>query len=227
MRQRAGVLVALVGVALTSCARGEPQQPLARAAAAGSVVEVQALLAQGLEPNAKDAAGLTALIYAARAGQVEATQALLRGGADAQLRGGRNGWTPLLHAIHKGQDQVALLLLGASSANQMQLDSALRMAAGYGNAPMVQALLAKGGNPLADEDDEGLPALTHAVGGAWDIDYQWSGCARHTATVRALLAAVPELTLKEDFWGRFARSYAERKGCSELISLLEQRKSSG
>ena len=46
---------------------------------------------------------LTPLAAAARTGEVAAIKGLLAGGADPAQGSGVNGWTPLVHAVHKHQ----------------------------------------------------------------------------------------------------------------------------
>lgn len=69
-------------VALGICAAcgGGPPTPLTRAAGAGDAREVQALLAQGADPNATDGAGGSALIVAARAGHLDVMRILITDG---------------------------------------------------------------------------------------------------------------------------------------------------
>jgi hypothetical protein len=42
-----------------------------------------------------------------------------------------------------------------------------------------------------------------------------------TATVAALLDKAPDLTLKDNFYGRAARLAALAPGCSDVLSLIE------
>jgi ankyrin repeat protein len=94
----------------------------------------------------------------------------------------------------------------------------LVMAAGYGNAEAVAALLAAKADPRAVAGGE--TPLSAAVGGTWDIDNAWSGCEAHTATVRAILAAAPGLRLPENSEGSAALASARRKGCEEILRLV-------
>jgi ankyrin repeat protein len=133
--------------------------PLLQAAGQGDTQALQALLSQGADANQKDAGGLTALILSVRAGAAPAVEALLRHGADPNLRGGVNGWTPLMHAVHKNQLGAAQALLDGGA----QVDSrgrsgetALMMAAGYGYTPLVELLLDRGANPRGPQ----LPMVT-------------------------------------------------------------------
>lgn len=208
---------ALAALQAAGCSR-QPDSPLTRAAASGDARQVHALLADGADANGPDGTGITPLSFAARGGHTDAVDALLAGGADPHRPAGGNGWAPLLHAIHKGQNVAAMHLLDRG-ASEEALNEALHMASGYANVPMVKALLAHGADPRWDAG--GTTALSNAVGGAWDIDAEWSGCGQHTETVRALIENAPDLKLPDTFWGRSARRFARRKGCSEMLSLID------
>src|ERR1051326_2692639 len=58
------------------------------------------------------------IIGAARSGDTKAIATLLAAGADPNQRWGANGWTLLMHAIHKNQrGSVEALLAGGADAN--------------------------------------------------------------------------------------------------------------
>jgi ankyrin repeat protein len=64
----------------------------------------------GAAPREPDGGGLTALVYAARHGSVDAARALLEGGADVNQTT-RYGWSPLLAATQNQNYQMAKLLI--------------------------------------------------------------------------------------------------------------------
>jgi hypothetical protein len=97
------------------------------------------------------------------------------------------------------------------------------MAAGYAQTDAVAALLTRGADPRKDFGG-GANALSNAVAGAFDIDTSYRGCAAHTDSVRALMA-VPEVTLVGSA-GASARRSAERRGCTEMLTLLDARQAS-
>jgi len=177
----------------------------------------QALLSQTQDPNQKDAAGLTALIRSARAGAVPEVAALLRHGADPNLRGGVNNWTPLMHAVHKNQiGAVRALLDGGAQVDSRGRsgETALMMAAGYGSTPLVELLLDRGANPRAATPD-GYNVLAAALGGVPDIDRFTLGSCQ-AATVRALKRKDPSLHLPDNLWARvaqFSAGMAKLRGC--------------
>jgi hypothetical protein len=197
---------------------GGPDSPLGRAASRGDLAAMTGLLDHGADPNAAGAYGMTPLASAARNGRIEAIDLLLARGADPHRGCGVNGWTPLLHALHKNQPAAAARLMATCTAPSAELDDALFMAAGYALTDEVGALLKRGADPRKDFGD-GANALSNAVAGAFDIDYSYRGCAAHTETVHALLTA-PDLTLVGSA-GASARKSAERRGCTDMLSLLD------
>ena len=166
----------------------------------------------------------SALIGASRSGDTRAIAALLAGGADPNQRWGVNGWTPLMHAIHKNQKgSVAALLTGGADVNARagsQGITALILAAGYGYSGIVQLLLDKGADPRA-ETAGGDSALAAAVSGVPDIDKFTVGHCQNS-TVAALLHKAPDLKLKDNFYGRAARLVARAAGCGSVIYLIDQ-----
>jgi ankyrin repeat protein len=196
---------------------------LGRAAGAGDIAAMTELLDHGADPNAPGEHRLTPLASAARSGRIGAIELLLARGADPHRGCGVNGWTPLLHALHKGQNAAAARLIATCTAPSAELDDALFMAAGYAQTDAVEALLVRGADPRRDFGD-GANALSNAVSGAFDIDFSYRGCAIHAATVRALLT-VPDLALKGPA-GTAARSSAEHRGCADILALLDGRKTS-
>jgi hypothetical protein len=157
---------------------------------------------------------LTPLATAARAGDLDAIDRLLSAGAPVNQGSGVNGWSPAMHAIHKNQfAALGRLLDHGASLSGSAGQNAMQMAAGYGDVDTVRTLLAHDVTPPDD-------ILDSAVGGAWDIDYRWSGCARHMAVTRALLEKHPRLRVPNSLGGRIARSWARWKGCGELVRLV-------
>ncbi len=75
----------------------------------GNVADVKILLGRGAQVNAADQWGNTALLIAAREGEVEIVRTLLKAGADVNGRGG--AMTPLAAAALRGTVVVARLLI--------------------------------------------------------------------------------------------------------------------
>ena len=101
-----GMGTALVGQACS----GAPALPLALAATRNAAETVRTILERGSAADERDG-GLTPLMWAARAGAIDAMQALLDAGADPDARDTRRHWTPLLHAIHRQHPAAVRLLL--------------------------------------------------------------------------------------------------------------------
>jgi hypothetical protein len=195
-----------------------PNIPLIQAAQQGDTQALQALLSHGANPNQKDARGLTALIRVrARRQRFRRVECLLRHGADPNLRGGLNGWTPLMHAVHKNQSGAARALLDGGAqvdGRGRSGETALMMAAGYGYTPLVELLLDRGANPRAETAD-GYNVLAAALGGVPDIDRFTLGTCQ-AATVQALKRKDPSLRLPDNLWARVAQFWggvAKLRGC--------------
>src|SRR2546423_5552987 len=87
------------------------------AAAANDVIAVNAFIAAGINPNAKnEESGVPVLVSAAAHGDVEIVKALLTGGANVNERD-KAGHTALLRALQNKEDEVADLLLAQQNIN--------------------------------------------------------------------------------------------------------------
>lgn len=174
----------------------------------------------------------TPLANAVRAGDLAAIDGLVSAGADVNEPSGVNDWPPVIHAIHKGQRSAMRKLLerGASLDGHVG-QTALLMASGYGDAETLAVLLTRG-VAMPDSIPAAGELIAAAIGGAWDIDYSWSGCDRHTAVARLLVSRDSDLRVvgilsptslaraKSTFKYRVARWYAQRKGCDELLRVV-------
>jgi ankyrin repeat protein len=213
------------------------QTELAKAAERGDAAAVRSLVARGEDVNARDE-GFTPLAFAARAGDAETVNALLDAKADPNQRDCRNGWTPLIHAVHTHQRDAAraLIMRGADvnarsgGCHDESAESGmtpLMFAAMYDDAELVKLLLERGADPRAEYDGDN--ALTHAVGGAAlgklaDIDRAATQPCP-TETVRLLLAKAPDLSVGGGALDS-ATNYIIRKKCPEVAALLDGRRPS-
>jgi len=212
MRRLAWLILSLL---VTIACRLGPSSQSAAIAEHGDVAAMKKLLDSGLDPNARDAAGYTSLIAAARTGNVAMIRLLTSRGADPNLPDGAvNSWTPLLHAVHKAQPGAVTALLDAG-ANANGTDSSgttpLMMAAGYGYTDIVKILLAHGANPRQPMRD-GVTAIDLARSGVADIDrFTVFNC--QDETVKVLLAADPKLPDHSENLPRIARILMKTKRC--------------
>lgn len=118
------------------------------ASALGALEEMRALLASGVDVDArKEADGLPALAFALAARQLEAVLLLISAGADVEARG-HNGATPLMIAAALGFEEgvSALLAAGAQpeATHPFALSTALHWAAEMGRAGVLRTLCSAG-----------------------------------------------------------------------------------
>jgi len=116
----------LIGIGVVHAQTAE--NALTAAARLGNTAKVRALLAKGVNVNARDSYGMTALIYAAGAtgrGDAEIVKMLLNAGAEVNVKAYRprdkelvrlEGMTPLMAAATAGDAQITKILLRAGAA---------------------------------------------------------------------------------------------------------------
>ena len=182
------------------------------------VVAVLMLSGCGIRQN------VPTLVGAARDGRADLIPVLVKQGADPNQRSGVNGWTPLMHAIHKNQkgSVVALLAAGADlNGRGADGETPLMMAAGYGYTDIVNVLLDRGADARLQTSD-GMNALTLAVLGTPDIDRFTVGDCQ-ASTVRALLDREPGLKVQGSERIMRAVVAAKAKGCAGVAQLLGTR----
>jgi hypothetical protein len=162
------------------------------------------------------------IVGAAREGDLTRLAQLLNAGADPNIHAGVNDWTPLMHAIHKGQrGSVRVLVAHGARPDERGRGgaTALIMAAGYGYDDVVRILLKAGADPHL-KSYNGESALDAAVGGTSDIDRFTVGHCQ-IQTVRALLAAAPDLTIAPS--GDAVR-VAKFSGCTDVVALVTKKR---
>ena len=182
--------------------------PLVLSAAAVLVLSVPLVLwVLSSRPGARPS-DLGPLVMAARSGDAESVRRLVDGGADPDRRDdGPNGWTPLLHAVHKDRPAAVRELISAGADVNRAAPNGLTplmLAASQGELEIFEDLLAAGADPRAEKPG-GETVLTHAVlGGEPEI-------------VHALLERAPDLRLRNTMedWG--ARAFAWVRGRSEVL----------
>ena len=115
------ILLALLAIPISTyfeLSRSERQ--LLSAARNGDVPQAERALAAGANPNIVNRRGLTALHVAAWHGRTGVARALIRAGADVNVRGGHAGETPLHAAARANQPEMVILLLGAGARTSLR-----------------------------------------------------------------------------------------------------------
>lgn len=129
--------------------RRKPAEELIRAAAGNDRVRVDELLALGVDPNVRDATGLTPLMSAAFMGHDGILRTLIA--RDAVLDGqDERGYTALMFACNAGKLlSVKFLLRAGADVNARDNDGStpLMFAAQHGQDQVVRVLLGSGADP--------------------------------------------------------------------------------
>jgi ankyrin repeat protein len=173
-----------------------------RSAEKGDLKAVQLFLAAGIDVNAQNASGFTALMAAAKNGRMEVVNKLLdqKVNVDAQSK---QGVTALMLAAENNQSEIVNLLLKKNADPNLQDQtgwSALMKAVYQGNARCVEALAARS----RQEVNRGL--LVAALTG-------------HQEIVKILLDNGAEVDTRADD-GRTPLMLAASKGDKDLVAFL-------
>ncbi len=180
----------------------------------GDIFAVRLFLKAGMDPNAADEKGNTALIAAAKAGQREMVNLLLDEGAEIDGRDKKFGGTALVWAAIRGRTETVKLLLerGATSNAKEKMNgmSALHTAAVRGHTDTVKVLLDKGVD-VNTRDKAGRTAL------------MWAANRGQTDTVRLLLDRGADIQAKDDTREMTALMTAAFMGRADTVELLLER----
>jgi len=164
----ASLNVALLSLALLAASPGDiptGRTPVADAAMAGDLETVRGLLQQGVDVNAAQGDGMTALHWAALSGDLDLAKMLLYGGANVKASTRLGAFTPLLLASKGGQaSMVSTLLEAGANPNDATTNgtTALMLAAASGSVEAITALLDRGASINAAESAMGQTALMFA-----------------------------------------------------------------
>ncbi|MEO7135649.1 MAG: ankyrin repeat domain-containing protein, partial [Vicinamibacterales bacterium] len=140
---------------------------VADAAKARDAVAVRALLKQGVDVNAAQGDGMTALHWAATNGDAALTQMLLSAGANVRATTRLGGITAMHMASQGGHGQVVAALIAAGADRNAPTTTGatpLMLAARSGSAETVTKLVETGADINAKENGFGQTALMVAAG---------------------------------------------------------------
>jgi ankyrin repeat protein len=198
------VVASVLGASLALGAARSPadESPVADAVMRGDSSRVRQLIKQGLDVNAAQPDGMTALHWAAQRGDAGGAQMLMYAGArvDAVTRNGN--YTPLHLAARNGRAAAvkALLAAGAdvNAVTTTGAVTALHFAASNGDPATVSALL-----------DKGAPVDTRE--GAWgQTPLMWAASANRVAALDVLIKRGANLELASKIEDISAKEKAER-----------------
>ena len=130
-----------VWMAGAGCVRANPTLDLWRAVSTGNIAEVETLLKDGADPNARNDNGVTPLLVATMDNPA-VIETLIEGGADPNVRSD-DGITPLLVAV------IGTLIEGEADPNARSDDGTtpLHVAAVGNKSAAIKALIAAGADP--------------------------------------------------------------------------------
>ncbi|MFC1781735.1 ankyrin repeat domain-containing protein [Planctomycetota bacterium] len=184
-------------------------------ASMGYLLKVRALIQEGVNIEALDSDGRTALYCAAQAGQVEIAELLIGEGADvkATIRARARGETPLHTAAANGHKEAAELLIVKGANVNAKIrgggeETPLHTAAANGHKEVAELLIARGANVNAKNNSGQTPLHRAARDGQKDV-------------VELLIAKGADTNARTSS-GRTPLVIAEQEGHKEIIELLKK-----
>ena len=184
------------------------------AAAQGDGARIQALLASGADPRARDGHGRTPLHVAAHLRRQAAMRALVAGGADPNaLENDRYDIVTIAAVAGDVPTLETALAIGGRATNVTSRwdGTALIAAAHLGHADVV-GMLIRAGAPLDHVNNLGWTALIESI-------VLGDGGPRHVATLNALVAGGANVNLT-DRSGTTPLALARTRGYSPMIDAL-------
>jgi len=168
--RRAGISsrsIALLLMTMAISAWSSADTPISDAVRRGDADAVRALLREGADVNASAGDGMTALHWAADAGEVELAQILIDAGANVDAVTRLADYTPLHLASRQGSASlIEALLEGGANATVSSTaggSTALHFAAGAGSVDAITMLLRHGADVNGRESGRGQTPLMYAA----------------------------------------------------------------
>ncbi len=132
---------------------------LFNAVTAGDLAKTHSLLRNGADLNCRNDEGMTLLMRAAGLGKLDIVEVLLQMGANVQEKDAQ-GWTALMkalfnHELNRGFPEVVSALITAGAEVETGIGYGVRplmLAAGYGEAGVIEVLLAAGADVNAKNE---------------------------------------------------------------------------
>lgn len=194
----------VTGLCLTLClvlaagaaAAEDPGEALRRAATAGDLVKVKELLAAGVDVNAANAYGGTALAFAADKGHAAVVDLLIERGANINARDSFYGSTPLAWAVRHEHLEIVRTLLAKGAQGESE---ALIRAATEGRNAVVKIILERG-----KVDSE---ALTDALVAATQGQQTETVALLQTAGVKPPVTVTLDPAVLKTYEGTFVGTY--------------------
>jgi ankyrin repeat protein len=199
-------MVTLLAVCSLSAA---VKSPLADAAERTDAASIRSLLKRGVDVNAPQVDGMTALHWAAYQDDKDAAKLLLEAGANVKAEN-RYGVTPLSLACQNGNTALVELLLKAGADPNTTLrggETALMTAARTGRTGPVKALLSDGAK-VDLREQHGQTAL------------MWAAAEGHSPVVELLIEAGADFRTPLLDSGFTPLFFAVREGHTEVVRAL-------
>jgi ankyrin repeat protein len=167
------------------------------------------LLAVAVLVAVASASGDSPLTKAVKASDVQAVRALLKSGADVNIRSG-DGSTPLLWAANNGSVEIARALIASKAAVDAANDfgiTPLLQASRVGDSAMVDLLLRSGANPSKAHPEGETPLMAASRSGS-------------VPTVRLLLTRGVDVNAAEKVQNTTPVMWAAAEGHIDVIDVL-------
>jgi ankyrin repeat protein len=186
------------------------------AATSGSVLEIDRLVKQGANVNARDGNGRTPMMVAAFRQDDAAVRALIEAGANVNALDHQSYDVITIAAVLNDLDTLKTVLAAGGNARAITSPysgTALIAAAHLGHAEVCEELV-RARAPLDHVNNLGWTALIEAI-------VLGDGGPRHQATVDVLIKAGADLNLP-DRKGNTPLALARQKGYTQIAEKLEQ-----